>query len=375
MKVAWKLLCVAALSYGTGYSSLQADQRLFIASPGRPAVIYTCSLHLESGKFGSLQVAAEDVHTEFLAVHPKLPVLYAITNESTPGDKQIHGGVRAYKIHRDSGMLEEFSRAATQESSGTTHLAVNAAGTSLGVCHYSGRGTSVLSLNVDGSLQNQVAQYVHHGSSVTDRQDKPHPHGVAFDPSGTVLFVADLGNDHVEVLHVRSKSELVRESFWAAKPGAGPRHVSFHPNGKWLYAINELDSTLAVLAFDMGKRQLNEVEVVKTLPDDFQGENTTSEVVVHPSGKFLYAANRGHNSTAVFAVEESTGRVRSIEREPTQGDHPRFVGIDPTGTVYLAANRFSNNIVSFHVNKQTGMLTPCGPILTISEPMCVAFVP
>lgn len=380
MNTVLKCICLAVLfcavaPFVVPSRVLAADQRLFIASPGQPAVIYSCSLNIQSGEFGPLQVAAENVHTEFLAVHPKLPILYAITNESAPGDRIVHGGVRAYRIHRDTGKLEEMSRASTQESQGTTHLAVNSAGTSLGVCHYNGRGSCVLTLNPDGSLQKDVALYVHQGKSITDRQDKPHPHGVAFAPSGTVLCVADLGNDHVEVLHVRSKTELVRASFWSAKPGAGPRHVSFHPNGKWLYSINELDSTLAVLAYDAGKKQLTEVEVVRTLPDDFQGENTTSEVVVHPNGKYLFAANRGHDSTAVFAIDNATGRVRFIEREPTQGNHPRFVGIDPTGKVYLAANRFSGNVVSFHVDDQTGMLTPSGHKLIVAEPMCVAFVP
>ena len=333
MSTVLKCICLAILSYAIPCGALRADQRLFIASPGQPAVIYSCSLTLESGEFGPLQVAAENVHTEFLVVHPKLPVLYAITNETAPGDQSVHGGVRAYRIHRDTGKLEEISRVSTQESQGTTHLAVNSSGTALGVCHYNGRGSCVLSLNPDGSLQKEVALYVHQGKSVTDRQDKPHPHGVAFDLSGTVLCVADLGNDHVEVLHLRSQSELVRTSFWSAKPGAGPRHVSFHPSGKWLYSINELDSTLAVLAYDAAKRQLTEADVVKTLPDDFQGENTTSEVVVHPDGKFLFAANRGHDSTAVFAIDNATGRVRFVEREPTQGKHPRFVGQAVTQSV------------------------------------------
>jgi len=375
MKALAASLLVVLPLFATFVDATRADPWLFIASPDNPKVIYSCTLNLKSGAFGGMQIAAEGVHSEFLVVHPKLPILYAITNETKPGKDGVFGGVRAYKIERATGKLAEFSRAFTGDSVGATHIGVNAAGTTLGVCHYHGRGSCVMPLNADGSIQDMVAEYAHEGRSLTDRQDRPHPHGVAFDPSGTVLCVADLGNDHVEVLHAKSASQLVRASFWTAKTGAGPRHVTFHPNGKWLYSINELDNTLAVLSYDPSHRTLQEIEVLPTLPEDFRGPNTTSEVVVHPNGQFVYAANRGHNSTVVFRVDPSSGRLKFVQHEPTQGDHPRATGMDPTGVIYLAANQDSHRIVSFRVDGTTGRLTPTGHRLEVAKPMSVAFVP
>lgn len=357
----------------SGVASQAAEQLLFIASPADPPVIYSCVLDTTSGAFGKLQVAADGVQAEFLALHPRLPILYAATLEGTSGSERPPGAVRAYRIDKARGALTLFSQAATRDR-GTTHLAVNAQGTAVGVCSYGGRGTCVLPLDGEGALDKFVASYEHAGKSVhATRQEKPHPHGLAFTPQGDVLCVADLGNDHVEVLHWKSPELLERTSYWSAKPGAGPRHVSFHPNGKWLYSINELDSTMATLEYDPQRRTLREVAVVSTLPADFQGENTTSEVVVHPSGRFVFGANRGHDSTVVYEVDEKTGALRTVEHEPTQGNHPRFVGLDPTGRIYLAANLFSGNVVSFHVDQQTGKLAPTGHVLAAPKPMCIAF--
>lgn len=369
------LLSVVLSALGPWVTWLPAAQQwLFIASPADPPVIYACTLDLTTGTFGPLHVAADDVRVEFIAVHPHRPILYAATNERVADPQAPTGAIRAYHIGVNDGMLTQFSQASTQDR-GTTHVAINAQGTALGVCAYGGRGSCILSLNPDGTIDSELASYAHSGQSVNRaRQEAPHPHGVAFDPQGDVLCVADLGNDHVEVLQRKSKTTLERASFWSAKPGAGPRHVAFHPQGKWLYCINELDNTMAVLEYDANTHTLREIQVMGTLPSEYRGENTTSEVVVHPNGRFLLGANRGHDSTVVFAIEPNTGRLQVVGHEPTQGNHPRFVGLDPTGQIYLAANLNSDNIVAFHMDAKTGALTPTGNVLQVARPMCVAFV-
>ena len=373
-KLACLFFCGILLTGLLPADSSAEEQLLFIASPVKPPVIASCRLDLKSGQFSALKTAASDVDSGFLALHPTLPILYAATTEKVAKKGDPNGAVRAYHINRDEGTLELINQAPTGDS-GTTHIAVAADGSVLAVCHYNGEGTSALAINKDGSLGDSLSRIAHHGSSVNEkRQTRPHPHGVAFCHCGSYLCVADLGNDHIEVFRVTSEKKLEQASFWQAAAGAGPRHVTFHPNGRWLYCINELNSTISVLDFDAKAGKLTEVQTVPTLPDDFSGKNTTAEVVVHPSGDFLYGSNRGHESTAVFAIDQQTGKLTFVEREPTQGEHPRFVGLDPTGRVYVAANMNSDNLVSFHIDAKTGKLGPTGHQLEVGKPMCIVFV-
>lgn len=361
---------LALLSFFTTNVNAE-EQWLFIASPAKPKAIYSCQLDLKTGAFGELQTAADDVASGFLALHPTKPILYAAASDS---DSTPNGIVIAYKIDAATGKLKKINQAPTNDQ-GTTHIEIDAGGKFALICHYGGKGTSAIPLNDDGSLQQKVATIEHKGSSVNERrQTRPHPHGVAIHKDGKFVCVADLGNDHVEVFGISDSGNLSESSFWKSAPGAGPRHVSFHPNHKWLYCINELDSTLAVLEFDAQNGSLKEKQTLSTLPDDFEGTNSTAEVVVHPTGKFLYGSNRGHNSTAVFAIDQTNGTLKFVEREPTQGDHPRHVGLDPTGHVYIAANMKENNLVSFHIDQKTGALTPTGHQLEVARPMCVVFV-
>lgn len=353
--------------------SLPAEEcALYIASPADPPVIYRSMLDLESGRFGELEVAAGDVHSGFLALHPTLPILYAATTE---GNGENNGAVRAYAISPDDASLRLINQASTADS-GNTHIAVAPDGSAVVQCHYGGRGTTALPLADDGSLIDRVSHIAHEGSSVhPQRQTQPHPHGVAIHPSSRYVCVADLGSDRVEVFTLSRSAELARHSYWKAADGAGPRHVAFDAGGKKLYCINELDSTIAVLDFDAQTGQLTERQTVSTLADDFEGQNSTAEIAIHPSGQFLYGSNRGHDSTAVFAVDPNDGTLRFVEREPTRGEHPRYVGVEPSGKIYVAANLFTGNLVSFHIDEQTGELKPTGHQVEVPRPMSIAFVP
>jgi len=366
------VLTVAALMMST---SAQADQqRLFIASAGKPSSIETCTFDSETGQFGEVTTAVADVQTGFMALHPTLPILYAAVSEKVPRG-QMNGAVYAYRINTETGELKQLGSVSTGDM-GNTHIEVAVNGQFLAVCHYGGVGTTLVPLMPDGSLSRKISRQKHQGSSAhPQRQTRPHPHGVAISKDSKFVCVADLGNDHVEVFSVSAERKLMRGPYWQAAAGAGPRHVSFHPNGRWLYSINELDSTVSVLEFDAQQGQLKELQTIDTLPEGFDEQNTTAEVVVHPSGKFLFGSNRGHNSTAVFQINPQTGKLTFVEREPTQGDHPRFIGQDPTGTMLISANRNDDELVAFSIDQNSGELNPTGNGTTVARPMCIVFVP
>ncbi|WP_237228191.1 lactonase family protein [Rubinisphaera sp. JC750] len=366
------VLTVAALMMST---SAQAEQqRLFIASAGKPASIQTCTFDNQTGQFGDVTTAVEGVRTGFLALHPKLPILYAGVSEDVPRG-QKNGAVYAYRIDADKGELKLLDSVSTEDV-GPTHIEVAGNGRFLAVCHYGGQGTTLVPLQADGTLGKQISRQQHEGSSAhPQRQTRSHPHGVAFSKNSKFVCVADLGNDHVEVFPISADGKLTRGPYWQAAAGAGPRHVSFHPNGRWLYSINELDSTVSVLEFDAQEGQLKELQTIDTLPEGFDEQNTTAEVVVHPSGKFLFGSNRGHNSTAVFQIDQNNGKLTFVEREPTQGDHPRFIGQDPTGSTLISANRNDDELVAFSIDQNSGELNPTGNKTTVARPMCIVFVP
>ena len=346
-----------------------AGQPLLVGTHLDSDGLYACRLDLATGALGEAQVAADAPRPGFLALHPKRPLVYAITAEP----RQPNGGVRAWQIAPEGQVLTPLNEMSTGDM-GATHLAVDRGGTMVLVAHYGGGSTAVLPLAPDGALKPIASLVQHSGASAhPTRQTEPHAHGVAIDDSRRFFFVADLGTDEVIVYRIAGGGQLERVSAWKAPIGSGPRHVSFHPNGKWLYSINELKSTVSVLAFDSGAGMLSEVQTITTLPREFHGENTSGEVVVHPGGRFVYGSNRGHDSTAVFAVDADRGTLTLVEIEPTGGGHPRHIGIDPTGKFLIAANRDSDNLVSFRIDATTGGLAPTGFRTKVPRPVCVVF--
>jgi len=344
------------------------DQLLYIGTGGE--AIYSCTLNMETGALSEPKIAADAPKPGFLALHPSLPLLYTVTAEKA----DPAGGVRSFRINRAAGTLTALNQQPTGDN-GATHLAVDHKGQTIVVAHYSGGSTAALPLAKDGSIEPKNGFIKHEGSSVNQsRQKEPHAHGVAIDQASKFACVADLGTDQIDVYRIGEGASLEKVSSWQAVPGAGPRHLTFHPNGKWLYSINELDNTIDALAFDDQQGKLTGLQTISTLPKDFAGESYTAEVVAHPNGKFLYGSNRGHDSTAVFSIDPDKGTLQLIQIEPTQGGHPRFVGIDPTGTFYIAANRDSNNLVTFRIDPKTGELKPTGHKATAPQPICIVFV-
>jgi 6-phosphogluconolactonase len=221
----------------------------------------------------------------------------------------------------------------------------------------------------------------HQGQSVNPRrQEAPHAHSINVDPTKQFAVAADLGLDKLLVYKLDAKAGTLTPNdppFARVDPGAGPRHFAFHPNGRFAYVINEMALTVTAFTWDGERGALETVDTVSTLPADFQGSReglSTAEVQVHPSGKFVYGSNRGHDTIAIFAVDLESGRLTPVGHQPTGGKVPRNFGIDPTGQYLLAANQDSDTVVVFRIDEETGKLSPTGQTVEVPTPVCVKFV-
>ena len=364
------LACLIPVTFLLSQYTFAAEQALFIGTNAEQQGIYASTLDLSTGEFCPAKAVGDAPRPGFLALHPKLSILYSISHEQ---GEQPTGGLRAFQMEAKTLSLTLINRE-TSGDEGTTHLALNPVGTAIVVANYTGGSTSLLPLTAEGTLKPLTSLVKHKGSSIhPHRQGEPHAHGIAIDAAGLFACVADLGTDEVIVYRITDGTKLERVTAWKATPGAGPRHLAFHPKGQWLYSINELNATLTVLNFDSQTGNLTELQTIGTLPPDFTEPNSTAEVVVHPNGQFVYCSNRGHDSTTVFAIDTDSGRLTFVETEPTQGGHPRFIGIEPSGRYLIAANRDANNLVSFQIDPATGQLTPTGHQVSIPQPVCVVF--
>lgn len=344
---------------------------------GESKGIYAWRFDAGSGVAAPLGLAAETVNPAFLAVHPSNRYLYAVSEISGRGGKP-EGAVSAFAIDAASGKLTLLNQVSSR-GAGPAFVAVDHTGRDLLVANYGGGSVAVCPIHSDGRLGEATAFVQHTGSSVNpQRQREPHAHSINVSPDNRFAIVADLGLDKLLVYRFDAASGSLAPNdppFAAVKPGSGPRHFTFHPNGKFAYVINELASTVTAFSYDAARGALTALQTVSTLPKDFTGSSTTAEVQVDPAGKFLYGSNRGHDSIAVFAIDPAKGTLTPVERVSTQGKTPRNFRIDPTGSYLFAANQASGNVVIFRIDAKTGRLTPTGQVLSVPSPVCVKFVP
>ncbi len=338
--------------------------------------IYAYRFDAASGRLSSLGAVAKIREPSFLAIHPNSRFLYA-ASEIDDFDADKSGSVSAFEIDRESGGLTPLN---TVSSKGAwpCHLNVDQTGKILAIANYLSGTVATISLGDDGKLGSVAAAIQNSGSSVhPSRQQGPHSHSVNFSPDNRYLISSDLGLDQVLVFRVDPESgalEANDPAFAKINPGGGPRHFAFHPSGKYGYVNNEMQSTVTAFNWDAGEGSLREIQTISTLPEDFTERNSTAEIEVHPSGKFLYGSNRGHDSIAVFAIDEADGKLTAVERVSTQGKTPRSFAIDPTGQFLFAVNQNTNNLVLFRIDQQTGRLTQEGEPLPVPSPVCVKFV-
>jgi 6-phosphogluconolactonase len=338
--------------------------------------IHVCQLDLTSGVLTRTGGVAGLKHPSFQALHPNGQFLYSVS-EVQDYQGQPAGAVAALAIEPRTGQLTLLNSQSSM-GAGPCHVTVDASARHVLAANYGSGSVVVLPIAADGRLEMACAFVQHQGSSVHARQQGPHAHCIHVDPTGRFVLSADLGLDQVVIYRYDSQAGSLTPNAWQAAatmtPGAGPRHLAFHPNGRFCYVINELACTVTVLAYRSETGELSTVQEITTLPADFQGENTTAEIAVSPDGRFLYGSNRGHHSIAVFAIDPTNGQLTPVSHHATLGQTPRNFGIDPTGTWLLAANQRTNNVVVFRIDRTTGKLEPTGHQLEVPKPVCVTFL-
>ena len=310
-------------------------------------------------------------------MHPNHRFLYAV-NEVGNYKGQKSGAVSAFTIDHATGKLTLLNQVASGGAD-PCYITVDKTGKYVLVANYTGGSVAVFPVLEDGRL-GEFSAFVQHSGHGTNpqRQEGPHAHSIDLSPDNRFAIVDDLGLDETLVYKFDSaKGSLTLNDppFAKADPGAGPRHFTFHPNGRFAYVINEMGSAVSVFGYDSAAGVLHPLQTISTLPKGFSTLNEDAEIEVHPSGKFLYASNRGHDSIAVFAIDENKGMLTLIEYVPTKGASPRNFEIDPSGKLLFAANEKADNLVVFRINPQTGRLKPTGEVLDIAQPVCVKFVP
>ena len=333
--------------------------------------IYRSVLNLETGKLSDPVLAAEARNPSFIEIHPNGKFLYSVSEGGEAGS------VSAYTIEADTGSLTLLNKQPSG-GAGPCHVSIDHMGKNLLVANYGSGSASVIPIRSDGRLGKPTGFVQHTGSSVNTRRQKgPHAHSINVSSDNRFAFVADLGIDRIMIYKLDTeKGTIVANSppFVKVKPGAGPRHFAFHPNGKYAYVINELDCTVTAFAYESVSGALKEIQTVTTLPNGFNGSSTCAEVCVHPSGKFLYGSNRGHDSIVVYRVDLANGTVTYVEHEMADIKTPRNFNIDPTGRFCLVANQGKDSVVVFRINKETGALEPTGNKVSVAKPVCVRFL-
>jgi 6-phosphogluconolactonase len=358
--------------------------------------VYRMELDTATGKLSKPVLAGKAVNPSFLAIHPTGKYLYAVEETGDFGKKPT-GCLDSFAIDQETGELKLLNR---QASGGADpcHLVLDKEGRYALAANYSGGSVCVLPIDASGKLGKPTSVIRHTGKSVNKaRQEAPHPHSVNLDAANRFAVVADLGLDKVFVYRFdKGKLTANAPAFVNTRPGAGPRHFAFHPNGKSAYVINELASTITVFRYDPKKGVLEDLQTISTLPPErfkrpdrtgedpttgkvkppsrFDLHSTTAEVVVHPSGRFLYGSNRGHDSIAVFGVDATTGQLFSRGHQREGIKTPRNFAVDPTGKFCLVANQDSDSVIVFEVDQKTGKLRPTKEKASIPRPVCLRFL-
>jgi 6-phosphogluconolactonase len=339
--------------------------------------IYRFDFDVASGKLTSRALAAEAKNPSFVAIGPDQRFLYAVS-EVDNSDGKSTGAVSAFAIDRRTGNLTLLNQRPSG-GAGPCHLVVDRAGRHVLVANYGGGSVAVLPIGPDGRLGKATAFIQHKGSGTNpQRQEGPHAHSINLDAANRFAVVADLGLDKLFVYRfdpARGTLTANQPPSVSVAPGAGPRHFTFHPNGKNAYVINELASTVTAFHYDRDRGILEPLQTISTLPRDFKGNNTTAEVQIHPSGKFLYGSNRGHHSIAVFAIDSATGKLIATGHQSGGIRTPRNFGIDPSGAHLLVANQDSDSVVVFRIDAETGELRPTGITAEVPVPVCVKMMP
>ena len=335
--------------------------------------IYAYRFDPASGALRLVRTVSGLVNPSFVALDPGRRYLYAV-NETDELEGERSGAVSAFAIDAESGLLTSLNRVLTH-SPGPCHLSIDASASLVLVAHYGGGSVSVLPIEEGGRLGEVCALFAHASLRGAPAGSTPRAHAILPDPENRFAVATDLGLDAIVTyrLHPYRRSVELHGEPLRMTAGTGPRHLAFHPSGRYLFVINETSSTITSLARESGGA-LREHRTLSTLPDGFAGARSCADVHVAPSGRFVYGSNRGHDTIALFAVDETTGRLGALGHESTQGATPRNFALGSSGDFLLVANQDSDAVVTFRVDADTGALSATGRTARVPAPVCVRFL-
>ena len=347
------------------HAARAAQIPVYLASPSKDGGgVYLARLDTETGKLSEAARVA-DARVSFLALHPSKNFVYGV------GDDKVSGFARDPQSNELTPLNQQPSG-----GRGPCHVSVDPTGKTALMVNYGGGTVSAAPIRDDGSLAAPAAPIQHTGTGPNPkRQKQAHPHSINLDPSGKLALVADLGIDQIKLYRLDAATGELKPAdppHIQTPPGGGPRHLDFHPSGKFLYVNNEMGNSVTVFAY-AGDGKATEVQTIPTLTREPTEADTTSEIQVHPSGRFLYVANRGPDEIAAFAIDESTGKLTVIGHTPCGGKVPRHFAIDPSGKWLLVANQNGDNVAVLKIDEKTGALSETGSSVKLEQPMCVLF--
>ena len=337
--------------------------------------VYFSKLNLKNGKLSKPLLAATGDNPSFVTILPNEEFLVAV-EETNDYQGESSGSLASYKINRNDGSLKIIDRLSTKGGA-PCHISADQSGKHVFFANYVGGSIGAASVTSEGKLE--LTSFIQHkGGSVLPRQKSPHAHSIDIDPSGKFVVCADLGLDKVMIYNfdaVKGGLKASAPGFAKVAPGNGPRHFSFSPNGRYGYTNNEITSSVTVFEFNSSSGAMKDIQTLSTLPKSHENKrNSTAELLMHPSGKFLYCSNRGHDSVAVFKTDQNSGKLSLVEVEVLGVKTPRGFGIDPTGKYLIAGGQNSNDVRVFKIDASTGEISPVGGPVSVPCPVCVQFV-
>jgi 6-phosphogluconolactonase len=358
---------------GLARTRLAAEQKVYVGTytSGKSEGIYICRLNMSTGELKHFKTVKNVKDPSYLTIDQKRRFLYAV-NEVSQFEGRPSGALSSFSIESKTGDVSYLNQKASEGGS-PCYVTLDRTGRFALLANYESGNVSVLPIKRDGSLGEAVSVVQHSGSSVNrERQQGPHAHCIVLDKANRYAFAVDLGIDKIMAYRFDSKKgSLINHASVEMKSGAGPRHLTFHPNGRYAYVINELDSTMTTFSYDSNRGVLRPRQTVSTLPAGYSEANSCADLHVSPSGRFLYGSNRGHDSIVVYAINPRSGELALVEHVSTGGKTPRNFVIEPTGTFLLAANQKSDSVVTFRIDRQTGRLKPTGHASEIPTPVCL----
>lgn len=371
-----KLALLALMAFGGLYTQAQSNKEIMYVgtySIRGSEGVYVFEFDRKAGTMKQIQSVSNAKSPSFLALHPSGRYLYSVNEAAETGPKK-EGAVSSYAVDGATGKLT-FVNSQSSMGGGPCHISIDQTGKTAFISNYGGGSLAVLPIKTDGTLAASTDSVQNAGTGPNvQRQEKAHVHSAILAPDNRFVYVSDLGTDKVHIYETDVKASTVKPAqtpFVSVKPGSGPRHFTFHPNGRYAYLVEELTSSVAVFSRDARTGALTIIDDgVKTLPADFTGQNTSADIHIDPSGKFLYQSNRGYDALAIFAIGND-GKLTKIGDQPTEGKTPRNFLIDPKGEFVFVAHQNTDNITIFKMDPRTGKLTYTGQSVKVPAPVCV----